>query len=264
MKRILTAICLITLCAILLVSCDSAPSTSDDHQNGNNNYYDNENNNYYDNENNQQSSTSKLETTTNTNDDNSDDEPASEAPSTEKSTCYYHDWKSATCTTPRTCAECGATDGEANGHDYRDYGDAKCYNCDMIDPKVTELLNTCSLELPTLPEEISYYGYNNTLYSSVSVTKIVPIFEYEGEGTISLTIKISGTKTYDYQGSNQSSACKIGWKLYDQDGNVFRSDTFYSSNIAVGESFANKEEDLIFNFDDAEPGAYKLVLLDVN
>ena len=29
-----------------------------------------------------------------------------------------HDWADATCTAPKTCAACGATDGEALGHDY--------------------------------------------------------------------------------------------------------------------------------------------------
>lgn len=28
-----------------------------------------------------------------------------------------HDWSEATCTTPKTCSRCGATDGEALGHD---------------------------------------------------------------------------------------------------------------------------------------------------
>ena len=27
-----------------------------------------------------------------------------------------HDWADATCTAPKTCSLCGATDGEANGH----------------------------------------------------------------------------------------------------------------------------------------------------
>lgn len=31
-----------------------------------------------------------------------------------------HVYKDATCTAPRTCSECGATDGSANGHNYTD------------------------------------------------------------------------------------------------------------------------------------------------
>ena len=34
--------------------------------------------------------------------------------------CFFttcdHKWVDATCTTPKTCSECGATEGEANGH----------------------------------------------------------------------------------------------------------------------------------------------------
>ena len=274
MKRILTVICLILLCALFIVSCDSAPSTSDDYQNnnnyydnGSNNYYNGGTNNYYDNGNNQQSGISQIETTPNFNNNDSTDKPVSEAPSTEKSTgstgCITHSWKSATCTEPKTCSKCGATDGEAKGHNFKSYNDYKC-ECGELDPKVAEALNKCSLELPSLPQEVKRYSYNGSLQSSVSVTKIVPTFEYYDNNKIILTVKFSGTKTYDYQGSNQSSPCYIGWKLYDPDGNVFRSGTFSSSNVATGESFANKEEDLIYNFEAAEPGAYKLVLLDVN
>ena len=96
------------------------------------------------------------------------------------------------------------------------------------------------------------------------MTKIVPSFEYYDDGKVILTVKFSGTKTYDYRGSGQSDACRIGWKLYDPEGNVFRSGTFTSPNIAMGESFANQEEDLIYNFEAAEPGVYRLEILNVN
>ena len=175
-----------------------------------------------------------------------------------------HYWKSATCTAPKTCNLCKKTEGSAKGHDYQSYNNNKCTRCQAPDPKITATLNKCSLELPSLPQEIKDYAYTSSVQSKISITNIVPTFEYQKNGKISLTIKISGTKTYDRQGNNQSSPCCIGWKLYDSDGNVFKSGTFYSSDLATGESFANKNEDLIYNFEAAEPGAYKLVLLDVN
>lgn len=34
--------------------------------------------------------------------------------------CLSHNWKEATCTEPRKCANCGATEGEALGHDWKE------------------------------------------------------------------------------------------------------------------------------------------------
>ena len=102
------------------------------------------------------------------------------------------------------------------------------------------------------------------MYSTVNITNITYKFEYENDGTVSLIAYFSGTKTYDYRGAGQSDDCKVGWKLYDANGNVFNTGTFNSPSIAEGESFANQEDDLIYNFHDAAPGAYRLEILDVN
>lgn len=47
------------------------------------------------------------------------------------SVSHTHDWKSATCTTPKTCSTCGATEGDATGHTYK--------NATCVEPK------TCSV-----------------------------------------------------------------------------------------------------------------------
>ena len=98
----------------------------------------------------------------------------------------------------------------------------------------------------------------------MEVTAISYEFEYHGDGKETLTAKFSGKKTYDYRGSGQSDSVQIGWKLYDPNGNVFRTGTLYSPSIAVGESFTNKEEDLIYNFEATDPGKFNRVLSDVN
>ena len=33
---------------------------------------------------------------------------------------HVHEWEDATCTEPKTCKTCGATEGEALGHDWKD------------------------------------------------------------------------------------------------------------------------------------------------
>ena len=175
---------------------------------------------------------------------------------------YRHSWESATCTEPKKCKVCGKTEGKANGHNYN--SSHKCYSCGEMDPEVNETLSKCSLELPALPQAVSYYSYGNKLHSSVEVTAISYEFEYYRDGKVTLTAKFSGTKTYDYRGPGQSDDVKIGWKLYDPNGNVFRTGTFNSPNIAEGESFTSKEDDLIYNFEATDPGKFKLVLSNVN
>ena len=34
--------------------------------------------------------------------------------------CFHREWRAATCTDPKTCVECGETEGEALGHDWED------------------------------------------------------------------------------------------------------------------------------------------------
>jgi hypothetical protein len=174
----------------------------------------------------------------------------------------YHNWEYATCTKPKTCKDCGKTEGTAQGHNY--YSDGECSRCGADDPAKTQALAKCSLSLPTLPKTIHYYNYSGNIESSVSVTGITYNFEYYGDGNVILTAKFSGKKTYDKKGSGQSSSCRIGWKLYDPQGNVFRTGTFSSPSVAMGESFANQEEDLIYNFEATKPGKFRLEILNVN
>ena len=170
-----------------------------------------------------------------------------------------HDWVNPTCSSPYKCKICGATSGKELDHDYISYRDYKCIWCGKLDP----VLDKCSLELPTLPKTVAYY-VGTTVYSKVNVTNITYKFKPYSDGSVILTANFSGTKTYDRNGGGQSDSCKVGWKLYDPDGNVLRTGTFYSPNLATGEKFANKEVELIYNFDYAKPGKYKLVILDVN
>lgn len=146
-------------------------------------------------------------------------------------------------------------------HSY--YSSGECARCGQMNPVIQQTLSKCSLELPSLPTTVSYYS-GTKIRSTVEVTAISYEFESDNDGRISLTAKFSGIKKYDYRGNGQSDSCVIGWKLYDPNGNVLRTGTLYSPNIAIGESFANKEEDLIYMFDEAGPGNYKLVISDVN
>lgn len=52
-----------------------------------------------------------------------------------------HDWKEATCTEPKTCDRCGATKGEALGHDWEEqtyYEPKTCKRCGATEGKSFE------------------------------------------------------------------------------------------------------------------------------
>ena len=173
-----------------------------------------------------------------------------------------HEWEDATCTKPQTCSVCGATEGTANGHSYG--SDGECWDCGEVDPKYTEMLAKCSLSVPTLPQTFSYKDYNG-VRSSVEITGISYEFNCDyPDGTIGLTVKFSGKKTYDYKGNYHSDSCYIGWKLYDPSGNVVDDGTFYTPSLAVGESFSNQEVDVLYSWDGYTPGAYSLSLSGVD
>ena len=48
-------------------------------------------------------------------------------------TTCSHAWKDATCTAPKTCSKCGATEGSAAGHTY---AEGACTVCKTPDPNV--------------------------------------------------------------------------------------------------------------------------------
>lgn len=173
----------------------------------------------------------------------------------------YHDWEYATCTKPKTCKDCGKTEGAAKGHNY--YSSGKC-SCGAVNPVVAQTLAKCSLTIPSLPKSVSYYGYNDKLYTTVSVTNITYKFECNNDGQIELELYFSGKKTYDYRGAGQSDSCKIGWKLYGPSGAVVESDTFYSPSVAMGESFSNQKEYAFDTYDNLPAGNYRLEISNVN
>ncbi len=108
--------------------------------------------------------------------------------------------------------------------------------------------------LPELPLELSFYGFGNDLRSSVKVLSVT--FE---QVNIGYKMYFSGEKLYDKEGNQHSDSCKIGWKLYDEDGFVVESGTVYSSNVAVGEKF----KDAYCYVTEVEVGkTYRLELLD--
>ena len=121
-----------------------------------------------------------------------------------------------------------------------------------------DLTKLCSLDLPKLPQECKY-TFSGKVYSKVKISQLSYEFKESHDGTVKLYLYFSGQKTYDYKGNSNSGSCKIGWKLYDEEGYVIKSGTCYTSDLSTGEKFKNEEE-VIYNL---EPGHYSIKLINV-
>jgi len=176
-----------------------------------------------------------------------------------------HKWEPATCQKAMYCSICGTEEGDKLNHSYNPFSYI-CYYCDQLDPVGVEAISKSSLIIPELPAEYALREYGERLRSVVCITEISYTFSYAGNGKVSLKANLSGVKTYDHKGKNNSSVCHIGWKLYDSSNNVVSSGISYTPNLVTDETFVDLEVALIFSSDsDAkEPGEYTLALLDVN
>lgn len=110
-----------------------------------------------------------------------------------------------------------------------------------------------------LPQSYDYY-LSRRKTTTCTVTSIKYEVGFWSEGTASVTMSISGEKTYDKKGNNYSRAAQVDWKLYNESGSVVDSGTFYTSEIVVGESFENVNS-YAYNL---SPGTYTLELLNAN
>jgi len=119
-------------------------------------------------------------------------------------------------------------------------------------------LEPLKMQLPNLPQIIHEYDYKNNIESSVKITNIT----YELYSEDSVKFFVTGEKLYDEKGTGQSSSVHVGWKLYDMEGYIIDSGTFYSPGLKMGEKFKNEE---FISWDKVAPGgSYRLEILNVN
>ena len=77
-----------------------------------------------------QAQSSATESTTSTNNKTEDKKPTTSTTSTKNEPTHTHSFSNATCTEPQKCS-CGATQGAALGHNFKD---GVCTSCDSEDP----------------------------------------------------------------------------------------------------------------------------------
>ena len=114
-----------------------------------------------------------------------------------------------------------------------------------------------SITLPSVPATYSYTYDSDHVYSKVKVTHVSYQVDYGY-----LTLLISGEKTYDEDGDEQSDHCMFEYKIYDSENYVVDSGTIMTENLRVGEKFRNSEFSTLLV---VEPGEeYRVVFEDCN
>lgn len=134
------------------------------------------------------------------------------------------------------------------------------YDNTKVKVKVT-VESPLKIILPSLPKTLNERDYKDRIEATFVITDVryeTKYYSYDDHYTVYLYF--DGKKTYDEDGSGQSSSCDIGWKLYSSSGAVVESGTCYTSGLAMGERFED-EEAIIF---DLKEGTYTLKLLDTN
>lgn len=97
-------------------------------------------------------------------------------------------------------------------------------------------LKPVTIILPTLPVTIRKYDYNKKISTSVMITNLTYTVKDDD-----LYLYFTGEKLYDIEGNGYSRSCRVGWKLYDSQGYIVKTGTFYSPNIATGEKFKDEK-----------------------
>lgn len=115
------------------------------------------------------------------------------------------------------------------------------FEFDQFCSELEELPWTVNVELPELPSTIASYTWDDKISSSYSVTDVT--FKVSDND---ITFYFAGEKTYDREGANYSSTCRIGWKLYDSEGFVVASGTCYTNSLKTGDKFRD-EYDTSYN-----------------
>ncbi len=114
------------------------------------------------------------------------------------------------------------------------------------------------ISLPSLPQTIDYYS-GTTLKSSCKVEKIeIKQNYYTSSKKYYVQMYLTLTKTYDKTPS-VSSACRVGYKLYDEEDIVIESGTFLSDSVFPGEKCKGSK----YLSTNLMPGKYRLELLNV-
>ena len=99
------------------------------------------------------------------------------------------------------------------------------------------------LVLPELPAEYCY-GYRGRANTKCIIEEIRYEAKNWNEGTASVTLYVSGTKSYDKRDTKKvlaTNSISVNAKIVDDNGTILGSGTLYINNLKTGDSFRDDE-----------------------
>lgn len=149
-----------------------------------------------------------------------------------------------------------------NGNDKEnsntDISNQSSYSADVE----SDTTSTIYLEFPTTPFDVSSLNYSNKISTTYRITNIT----YESNYNLAIKgystkIYVSGTKTFDIKGNDNSDYETISWKIYDIENSSIVADSgnLFPPDLCVGECF---EKEMITTYDLEKRRKYKLVFYD--
>lgn len=167
---------------------------------------------------------------------------------TQPSTCN-HNWKNATCTTPKICEKCNLTEGEANGHWWYE---ATCTDARICTVCLTEDPDSEPLGHSYIKGECERCGETESDYAQPTVTADKTNLYINGAyQVVYLTMIGDGAIVYDID-NTQIVDCQWG----DWDGNTIPL-TFYP--VSSGETYVTVYPE---GYDDKGITIYVMVVID--
>lgn len=169
-----------------------------------------------------------------------------EAPTTPPAACN-HSWKDATCTEPKTCKTCGATNGKAVGHNWKDAtctDPKKCKTCGKTEGNT---LSHVEVIQPAAHATFSVPGLTEGVYCKLCGETLKEQTEIPALGSN----MVVGTDYYDKTGST-TYRYSYSFTLYDDD-------RFNLTTLKIGsdESYELTGEDGKINY--LKNGVYELI-----
>lgn len=147
-----------------------------------------------------------------------------------------HSWAAATCTTPKTCMVCGATEGsKSDVHSFDNNG--KCTVCGKMNYKIIKSAGV-NFKVPGIEQIVSDRYSGEFKFTDISVK-----YEPSTSGYSNFYVYYSGEKTEG--GSFDTTMFK--YALYDSEGYVVASGSKATKSLNEGEKVKNDMFEIFLN-----------------
>lgn len=124
--------------------------------------------------------------------------------------CTEHSWKDATCSAPKTCSACGATEGEADP-DAHNYVEGTCEYCRQEEPKQPESNPITNIEIshPNIKTETN----TETGATSMTMSMVTGASEQINVKTVLENAELEATQVVAWSSSDETVATVADGKI---------------------------------------------------